>query len=290
MLPKVTFCAACLAIRGLAPAAFFSIPSRDGLSSRRWGCSENDGVLRRYAAGGAHREASSVAALFMAELEESAAKRLESEEGRPLDDYLYATHAPAQRSACVDLTAAERAGGREANLEGAVKAACTIVLTGTLSILACLLIEVSLLVVGPPDAHATDAAAASQKISWLVAPSSTGRAHPPPPEIPPGRITIMQWFERNIGPYLSRLDVQTATQTLEEQIRITMGSGHAPSVEELRRVVGKVSRVKNELDKSVATVWPRRVEEAWLDLSLAKSSSTVRADVQWSFISYASNT
>ncbi|CBN79888.1 expressed unknown protein [Ectocarpus siliculosus] len=62
------------------------------------------------------------------------------------------------------------------------------------------------------------------------------KARPPPPPIPEGRITILQWCEKNIGRRVPKLpDVETAVRTAAETSeKIRINSGAAPTAQDLR--------------------------------------------------------
>ncbi len=63
----------------------------------------------------------------------------------------------------------------------------------------------------------------------------------PPPKIPPGRITLVQWFDKNIGRFVPTLGdvtagVKTAAETTE---KIRFKSGSSPTTQDLRRMTGE---------------------------------------------------
>ncbi|CAN0257462.1 unnamed protein product [Ectocarpus sp. 6 AP-2014] len=62
------------------------------------------------------------------------------------------------------------------------------------------------------------------------------KARPPPPPIPEGRITILQWCEKNIGRRVPKLqDVETGVRTAAETAeKIRTNSGAAPTAQDLR--------------------------------------------------------
>ncbi|CAN0540251.1 unnamed protein product, partial [Ectocarpus sp. 12 AP-2014] len=62
------------------------------------------------------------------------------------------------------------------------------------------------------------------------------KARPPPPPIPEGRITILQWCQKNIGRRVPKLaDVETGVRTAAETAeKIRINSGAAPTAQDLR--------------------------------------------------------
>ncbi|CAM9752392.1 unnamed protein product, partial [Ectocarpus fasciculatus] len=82
-------------------------------------------------------------------------------------------------------------------------------------------------------------------------PQSAGtprKARPPPPPIPEGRITILQWCQKNIGRRVPKLsDVETGVRTAADTAeKIRINSGAAPTAQDLRGMAREA--VERKLD------------------------------------------
>lgn len=113
------------------------------------------------------------------------------------------------------------------------------------ALLACSMIASSCILLAVPPSFAlgsTTAARQEQQVPLLglVKPRHAPRVRPPPPAIPPGRITIAQWCDRNIGKYVPKLnELQTAGGLTIEHIKsLQINSGPPSTVEDLMRMGG----------------------------------------------------
>lgn len=253
MLRIVVFCAACLVVRGLEPEACFAVRSRASLN-KNWRCRKHVSVHQghsrgRYAVITAHREAAaSSAAVPAAGRRGSGLKVVIYDIDNQVDIQSIPRVGPTEAKAATPTE-------RERHLVEVAMTACRVVFTGAVSILACFLLAAPVLLVAPPSARATTDPTATQQVQWFVAPHPSGRVHPPPPEIPPGRITILQWCERNVGRYLPRLEVHEAIETSRKTVINSIG-GPAPTVGELRRMLRDA--VKHKLSNPLATTLATR--------------------------------
>lgn len=93
----------------------------------------------------------------------------------------------------------------------------------------------------PHPACASGAAASAETQTPTVVSNtprpSTRKARPPPPEIPPGRITIVQWCARERDRHLpSERDLQTVVERMQGD------KGPAPSAEDMRKMAVDAQR------------------------------------------------
>lgn len=248
MLRSVVFCVVCLVVRGLKPEACFAVRSR-GFPNKNWRCRKHVSVQRghsrgRYAVLTSHLEAVASSA---AGQRDNGLKLVICDIDNQGDVHSIPRVGPSEAK---EATPTEREG----HLVDALMTACRAVFTGTVSILACVFLAAPVLLVAPPSARATTGVTATQQVQWFVAPRPSGRVRPPPPEIPPGRITILQWCERNVGRYLPRLEVHEATETPRKIVIDSIG-GPVLTVGEMRRILRDAVKHKpsNPLTTTLAT-------------------------------------
>ena len=244
MLRKIACCTACLAARGLAPGSSFALPTQ--VTTRTEHSRSKIGFV-----GGVQQIPSAS--------QQQQQKQRQRQElsailtGRPLrcrrgdeeiDSSISEDPSSARDDAVVPSVAAralaEAADRAQDPVKEALAASKKTFVTG--AILACSMFASSALnleTTAPVHAMAQQQQQQQQQQSTaMVAPQLPRKVRPPPPEIPPGRITIVQWCERNIGRYLPKVDVQAAAETAE---KIRVNSGPAPTVEDLRRMAGDVA-------------------------------------------------
>lgn len=281
MLRRVVFCAVCLVVRGMEPEACFAVRSR-GFHNKNWRCRKYVSVHRghsrgRYAVLTAHLEAaaSSAAVAPAAGQRDSGMKVVNYDIDNQGDMHSIPRVGPAEAGAATPTE-------REGHLVKALMTACRVVFTGTVSILACFLLAAPVILVAPPSARATTDVTATQQVQWFVAPRPSGRVRPPPPEIPPGRITILQWCERNIGRYLPRLGVHEATET-SRKILIERVSGPVLTVGEMRRMLKDA--VKQKLSNPLTTTLATRAGQEGSSPD-SYSSTAVRCFCCISYLTY----
>ena len=239
MLRNIALCAACLAARGFAPGYSFAMPPQTMARRVPFRCKISFvGVAHQTLSASQQqqqRQQSSVSVFPAASPlrcrggdEEEAGSAVPEDLPSPVD---------ADVVPVMEALAASEAGSDQDPIIEALSAPKTFV-TG--AILACLMFVSSTLNVETiPPVHAVAQQQQQQQRLEVVAPQPPRKVHPPPPEIPAGRITIVQWCDRNIGRYLPKLDVQAAAETAE---KIRINSGPAPTVEDLRSMVGDAAK------------------------------------------------
>lgn len=239
MLRKVTCCTACLAARGLAPGSSFALPAQVMARSEHsrgkigfvGGVQQIPSASQQHQQQQRQRQASSAIPTW---------RPLRCRHGdEEIDSSIPEDPDCAQDGAVIPSVAAravaEAADRAQDPVKEALAASKKTFVTG--AILACSMFASSTLnLETTAPAHAI--AQQQQQSPAVVAPQLPRKVRPPPPEIPPGRITIVQWCERNIGRYLPKVDVQAAAETAE---KIRVNSGPAPTVEDLRRMAGGVA-------------------------------------------------
>lgn len=165
-------------------------------------------------------------------------------------------------------------------------------------VLACsVLLVASPVTIAPPANAAADSSPPQQqqqqqqdhpRLFGMVEPTPQAaatqrKARPPPPPIPEGRITILQWCQKNIGRRVPKLaDVETRVRTAAETAeKIRINSGAAPTAQDLRgmareavtRKLGGLSSASSSGRKS-STAVPGAVASATL-------TAGVQQQVRW---------
>lgn len=261
---KVAFCVGCLAVRGLA----FAPPLRpwQAVSGRsRLGCRE--GLLQE---GRSHH--ATAAASVCARNNGGRVPRCragasgEEEEEQDAQDTLLLDEITSPPTA---VSEHESSGAREVVSAGSlfkepppeqrptrvrmlltgVVLACSVLLSSPIATTRPALAEPSL---QPQQQQPPQQQPPQQQLFGMVAPRPTQRPRPPPPEIPPGRITLVQWYAKNIGCYVPTFrgvasGVKTAAETAE---KIRLKSGSSPTTQDLRKMTGDA--VKDKLGGLVA--------------------------------------
>lgn len=254
MLRKFAFCAACFAVRGLAPGECFAFPSQAivGRLSRYKNGSFNEGSSARsvHQHGGSSTSREGLLLLRARIVPCDDSNRLTDYrhrgDGVVLDDpdaveegFINAVEAAAAEAAATAGLADEDEPRQQA------KSLATSFVTSSKSLFASTVVGCSVMLAAasalphPAFASSGDAATPAETHSPTVtAPRpSTRKDRPPPPEIPPGRITIVQWCARERDRHLpSERDLQTAVEKMQGD------KGPAPSAEDMRRMAVDAQR------------------------------------------------
>lgn len=262
MLRKIAFCAGCLAARGLTLGFSFAFPSHTVVGR---GCSRCKSAFQ----GGVHKiNVGSRRQEIRSSLSRRVAPRCRHGDEEVvlvvLDEKTAARQAPADDA--VPAEGMVEAGNLQGIEQQAFATSVKAFLTGT--ILACSFLASPLSLQQPGYA----APPQEQSPAAMVAPERPRKVRPPPPEIPPGRITIVQWCERNIGRRLPKLDTQAAVRTVE---KIRVNSGPAPTVEDLRSMAGDAA--KREWAALFTDTIARRQNKSVVSKEGAPPSVAVRA-------------
>lgn len=251
MLRNIAFCAACLAVRGLAPGDCFTFPFQSVLRAGRSRC--KNGNFHEYARSD-HQHATQGLPLLRA--------RIVPYDSTPRTDYRHREEGVAFDDPdgveevvidSVESTAAETAAATtiavagladECELQQPESLAASFV-TSTKTLLSSAVVGCSIMLAAAsalPHPACASGAAASAETQTTTSVSSTPRpstrkARPPPPEIPPGRITIVQWCARERDRHLpSERDLQTVVERMQGD------KGPAPSAEDMRNMAVDAQR------------------------------------------------
>lgn len=269
MVRTVAFCVGCLAVRGLAFAPPLR-PSQAVPSSGRLGCRK--GLFQE---GRSHHATAAAAAGYARNhggrvpgCRPSAARegKEDTQDILLLDKIASAPAVSEDESSAAGEVASagslfkepsqEQRPTRTRMLLTGVVLACSVLLSSPLATTRPALAESSLQQQQQPQPHQEQQQSPEKQLFGMVAPRPTQRPRPPPPEIPPGRITLVQWYAKNVGRYVPTFrdvtsGVKTATETAE---KIRFKSGSSPTVQDLRRMTGDA--VKDKLGGIVAARRP----------------------------------
>lgn len=246
MLRTIAFCAACLAVQGLAPGECFAFPSQSVLGIGRWRC--KNGSFHDYARSG-HRHATQGLLLRA---------RIVPYDSKPRSDYRHRGEGvvyddprvvdkvavdPVETAAAA-VAVAGLADECELQQAESLSIAASFV-TSSKTLLSSAFVGCSIILAAAsalPHPACASGAAASAETQHPTAVSSTPqpparKARPPPPEIPPGRITIVQWCARERDRHLpSERDLQTVVERMQGD------KGPSPSAEDMRRMAVDAQR------------------------------------------------